>query len=74
MIAQGKRCRLKQNVLGRWMIVHPQLDELGWSGSRWVEMDHLGIGKFVQVCNFHTEDAAFKYALDAGFARVAVDL
>lgn len=71
---RNKKCRLKQNVMGRWILVHPELEELGWSGSAWVEMDRFGLGKEVQVSNFLSEDQAFEYAKRMGFTTITVNL
>ena len=49
--------RIELGLLCRWIIVHPDHDDLAWSGSHWVE-HHAGIGTFVQVSNFETREAA----------------
>jgi hypothetical protein len=60
-------CRFKQGLFDRWFIVHPQIDELMWSGSRWVETDAEGLPLGgVHVCNFATEQEAAEYARQHG--------
>jgi hypothetical protein len=59
-----KISRIEQGVFGRWIIVHPDDDNLAWSGSRWVPHSAgLPIGN-VQVSNFSTWREAYEYAQD----------
>ena len=54
--------RLKQNVFSRWIIVAAAEPTRGWSGSRFVEIDERGIGKFTQISNFTERNTALQYA------------
>jgi hypothetical protein len=67
----GLTLKIRRNSLHRWIIVHPQLDELAWSGSRWVEIDYNGLPREVQVCNFETASEAAKYAEEHLLVEVA---
>lgn len=66
------RCLLTTNAIGRWILVHPENQLLGWSGSRWVPMDERGLPIIVQVSNFDTEDAAYNYAVESGFKSITI--
>jgi hypothetical protein len=57
--------RLAESIMGHWIIVNGQSDDLAWSGSRWVPHHHglPVIGQeSVQICNFQTREEAKAYA------------
>jgi hypothetical protein len=60
---------LRQDCFGRWIIVHSENQELGWSGSQWVaiEPDTCLPAASVQVANCSTRPAAQEYAERFGF-------
>ena len=49
--------RLEQDVFNRWIIVHPERDDLAWSGSCWVP-HHKGVGTVAQISNFSSREDA----------------
>jgi hypothetical protein len=57
--------RIAENMLGRWIIVNGQSEDLAWSGSRWVPhrhgLDLIGPNA-VPVCNWVTREEAQAYA------------
>lgn len=67
--AVSRKCRLSVNALGRWVLMHPHADTLGWSGNCWVEMVE-GIGLLVHVSNFETREQAAHYARENGFVAL----
>jgi hypothetical protein len=36
------KVRLRRNGFDRWIVVHPEVDDAAWSGSRWVSIDKHG--------------------------------
>jgi hypothetical protein len=54
--------RYLKDRINRWIIVHPEADNLAWSGMRW-DRHYGGIGITAEVCNFETEVEAVEYAL-----------
>lgn len=54
--------RLLEGVLGRWIIVSGNHEDLAWSGSRWVPHRHGFPTAGVQICNFETREEALAYA------------
>lgn len=60
--------RLFQMKFGRWIILHPDRNDLAWSGSRWVPIDENGFPNGdVQVSNLMTALEAVRYAQSFGF-------
>jgi hypothetical protein len=59
---------LRQNELGRWMIVCAVEQTQAFSGTVWVE-----IGGDVHICNFDAVEDAVKYATEAGLKRAPGD-
>lgn len=54
---------IKRNAMHQWIIVHPLLAELAWSGSRWVEIDKEGRAHAgIEPCNFSTATEAAQCA------------
>jgi hypothetical protein len=54
---------LRQNIFGRWIVVHANDQELAWSGSQWVAIE----GSEVQVSNFEERGDAQSYAEQFNF-------
>lgn len=68
-------CRIRPDVFGRFIIVHPESGDRAWSGSRWVSIDAQGRpdGE-AHVCNFETAQEANDYVIQriAGLPDEAV--
>lgn len=64
----SERCVIRQGILGRWFIFHPQDIASAWSGSRWVfcGTDGIPVQGGVQVCNFENEQEARDYCRENG--------
>ncbi len=64
--------RLRQNALGRWIIVKAVDERTAWSGSRFVPITEDGFtARDIQVSNLDTRDSAAEYAASFGFEVVA---
>jgi hypothetical protein len=58
-----QECRVKENAFGRWILVHPQLSGLGWTGSGWAQVDTRGFpAEDFQISNFDNATDAAAYA------------
>jgi len=53
--------RLAESIMGRWIVINGQSEDLAWSGSRWVP-HRRGLPVDVQICNFATREEALAYA------------
>lgn len=60
--------RIRCNQFRRWIVIHPTIDMMAWSGSDWVFIDGSGSPACdVQVSNFDTSAEACIYATECGF-------
>jgi len=64
------RVIVRKNGFRQWIIVPEGDPRSGWSGSRFVPIDRLGLGITVQVSNFETRGEAMDEADRVGFEVV----
>ena len=61
-MSKPHRCCLRKGVFGRWVLVHPDDEDLAWSGAQWVPHVNRLSASLVQVCNFENVAEAERYA------------
>lgn len=68
---KNEKVGIRQNGMGRYIIVKADDRQKAWSGARWTPIDTYGFptGPF-QVLNFDTSESAMEYAPSYGFIVV----
>jgi uncharacterized protein YuzE len=56
--------KMRKDIFDRWIIIHADNPNIGWSGSRWVY-----VGGATQLANFDNEEEGRAYALKMGLKR-----